>query len=43
MLIRVSGSLHSLYPSDGGLVNVETVNYVEGIELILCEMLSRFQ
>lgn len=33
MLIRVSGCLQSLYPSDGGLIDVETVNYVEGTEL----------
>lgn len=33
MLIRVSGCLQSLYPSDGGLIHVEAVNYVEGVEL----------
>lgn len=33
MLIRVSGCLQSLYPSDGGLIDVEAVNYVEGVEL----------
>lgn len=33
MLIRVSGCLQSLYPSDGGLIDVETVDYVEGVEL----------
>ncbi|XP_075891417.1 sperm-associated antigen 17 isoform X2 [Nelusetta ayraudi] len=34
MLIRVSGCLQSLYPSDGGLIDVEAVNYVEGLSMI---------
>lgn len=33
MLLRVSGCLQSLYPTDGGLINVETVDYVEGVDL----------
>ncbi|KAK6325687.1 hypothetical protein J4Q44_G00050290 [Coregonus suidteri] len=38
-LIQVSGQLHSLYPSDGGHIQVETIHFVQGSTLIkVCVM-----
>ncbi|XP_033866498.3 sperm-associated antigen 17 [Acipenser ruthenus] len=33
-LIQVSGKVQSLFPSDGGQIKVESINYVQGLSLI---------
>uniref|UniRef100_A0A4W5KX28 Uncharacterized protein n=1 Tax=Hucho hucho TaxID=62062 RepID=A0A4W5KX28_9TELE len=38
-LIQISGQVHSLYPSDGGHIQVETIHFVQGSTLIkVCVM-----
>ncbi|XP_041115927.1 sperm-associated antigen 17 [Polyodon spathula] len=33
-LIQVSGKIQSLFPSDGGQIKVESINYVQGLSLV---------